>query len=147
MPLSSLVLQARRATQRSVKFIRWIRQSLRDQVTETPPWLDSANYTRCCELTASTPMHALVYGLAHGGPGKVVKSHKYYVDVLPSARASQSFPRSNSPALREFPLGPGGRRHRSEPGDEVQWELLDRGELRLVRLTTPPPSAKSKAKK
>jgi hypothetical protein len=33
-PLSTLVLQARRATQRSVKFIRWIRQSLRDQVTE-----------------------------------------------------------------------------------------------------------------
>jgi len=34
-----------------------------------------------------------------------------------------------------------------EPGDEVQWELLDRGELHLVRLTTPPPAAKSKAKK
>jgi hypothetical protein len=34
-----------------------------------------------------------------------------------------------------------------EPGDEVQWELLDRGELHLVRLTTRPPAAKSKAKK
>ncbi len=34
-----------------------------------------------------------------------------------------------------------------EPGDEVQWELLDRGELHLVRLTPPPPAAKSKAKK
>jgi len=34
-----------------------------------------------------------------------------------------------------------------EPGDEVQWELLDRGELHLVRLTTPPSAAKSKAKK
>ena len=33
-PLSTMVLQARRATQRSVKFIRWIRQSLREQVTE-----------------------------------------------------------------------------------------------------------------
>jgi hypothetical protein len=33
-PLSTLVLQAQRATQRSVKFIRWIRQSIRDQVTE-----------------------------------------------------------------------------------------------------------------
>jgi hypothetical protein len=34
-----------------------------------------------------------------------------------------------------------------EPGDEVQWELLDRGELHLVRLTNPPPTAKSRAKK
>jgi len=34
-----------------------------------------------------------------------------------------------------------------EPGDEVQWELLDRGELHLVRLSNPPLSAKSKAKK
>lgn len=33
------------------------------------------------------------------------------------------------------------------PGDEVQWELLDRGELHLVRLNTPPVSAKSKSKK
>ena len=28
------------------------------------------------------------------------------------------------------------------PGDQVQWELLDRGELHLVRLHPPPPSAK-----
>ena len=34
-----------------------------------------------------------------------------------------------------------------EPGDEVQWELLDRGELHLVRLDTPPAKAKSRAKK
>ena len=34
-----------------------------------------------------------------------------------------------------------------EPGDEVQWELLERGELHLVRLTTSPPAAKSKVKK
>ena len=34
-----------------------------------------------------------------------------------------------------------------EPGDEVQWELLDRGELHLVRLTTRPPAAKSKSPK
>lgn len=34
-----------------------------------------------------------------------------------------------------------------EPGDEVQWELLDRGELHLVRSNTPPPSARSKSKK
>jgi hypothetical protein len=33
-----------------------------------------------------------------------------------------------------------------EPGDEVQWELLDRGELHLVRLTTRQPTTKSKAK-
>jgi hypothetical protein len=28
------------------------------------------------------------------------------------------------------------------PGDEVQWELLDRGELHLVRLSSSPPAAK-----
>lgn len=34
-----------------------------------------------------------------------------------------------------------------EPGDEVQWELLDRGELHLVRLKTTPPAAQSKSRK
>ena len=34
-PLSSLVLSAQRANQRSVKFIRWLRQSLCDHATET----------------------------------------------------------------------------------------------------------------
>ena len=33
-PISTLILQARRATQRSVKFIRWIRQSIRHRVAE-----------------------------------------------------------------------------------------------------------------
>jgi len=33
-PISSLVVQARRATQRSVKFVRWLRQALRHQLTE-----------------------------------------------------------------------------------------------------------------
>jgi hypothetical protein len=34
-----------------------------------------------------------------------------------------------------------------EPGEEVQWELLDRGELHLIRTTTPSPAAKSKVRK
>ena len=33
------------------------------------------------------------------------------------------------------------------PGDRVQWELLDRGELHLVRLEPPPPSTKRRAPK
>lgn len=33
------------------------------------------------------------------------------------------------------------------PGDEVQWELLDRRELHLVRLQTPPPTTKRRAVK
>jgi hypothetical protein len=33
-PLSTLVLEARDATQRSVKFIRWLRQSIRDKLAE-----------------------------------------------------------------------------------------------------------------
>lgn len=32
-----------------------------------------------------------------------------------------------------------------EPGDEVQWELLDRGELHLVRLSPSLPAAKRRA--
>lgn len=31
-----------------------------------------------------------------------------------------------------------------EPGDAVQWELLDRGELHLVRLTPSAPAAQSR---
>ncbi len=31
-----------------------------------------------------------------------------------------------------------------EPGEELQWELLDRGELHLVRLNPPPPSTRKK---
>lgn len=33
------------------------------------------------------------------------------------------------------------------PGDNVQWELLDRGELHLVRLEPPPPITKRRATK
>lgn len=33
-PISALLIQARRATQRSVKFVRWVRQSIRDQTAE-----------------------------------------------------------------------------------------------------------------
>lgn len=33
-PISSLVLEARRATQRSVKFIRWLRHAIRDRLAE-----------------------------------------------------------------------------------------------------------------
>ena len=32
------------------------------------------------------------------------------------------------------------------PGDQVQWELLDRGELHLVRLDPPPPSTRHRAR-
>ena len=34
-----------------------------------------------------------------------------------------------------------------EPGEEVQWELLDRGELHLRRIQTPPVVAKTRARK
>jgi hypothetical protein len=34
-----------------------------------------------------------------------------------------------------------------EPGDRVQWELLDRGELHLVRLEPSPPIAEGRAPK
>ena len=34
-----------------------------------------------------------------------------------------------------------------EPGEVVQWELLDRGELHLIRPNTPAPSTKARARK
>ena len=34
-----------------------------------------------------------------------------------------------------------------EPGDAVQWELLDRGELHLVRLKAPAPTTRRRASK
>ena len=34
-----------------------------------------------------------------------------------------------------------------EAGEEVEWELLDRGELHLRRPSAPPPSTKAKARK
>jgi len=34
-----------------------------------------------------------------------------------------------------------------EPGEEVQWELLDRGELHLLRPQAPAPAAKGIARK
>lgn len=34
-----------------------------------------------------------------------------------------------------------------EPGEEVQWELLDRGELHLIRPNTPAPSIQARARK
>jgi hypothetical protein len=33
-----------------------------------------------------------------------------------------------------------------EPGEEVQWELLDRGELHLLRPNAPRPSTKARAR-
>ena len=33
-----------------------------------------------------------------------------------------------------------------EPGDEVQWELLDRGELHLLRPSPPPPTARRRTR-
>ena len=33
-----------------------------------------------------------------------------------------------------------------EPGETVQWELLDRGELHLLRPNTPKPQARQKSK-
>jgi hypothetical protein len=33
-----------------------------------------------------------------------------------------------------------------EPGEQVQWELLERSELHLVRLQAPPPAAKRPAR-
>ncbi len=33
------------------------------------------------------------------------------------------------------------------PGDHVQWELLDRGELHLLRLEPPPTTTKRRARK
>src|SRR6266446_3051779 len=88
----------------------------------------------------------LVYSLACRKPEKTsIRSHKMPTSYPLRVQAIRS--RGQNPRLYvSFPLALAVAIG-LEPGDEVQWELLDRGELHLLRLNPPALRAKSKARK
>ena len=57
--ISTLVTRARRATQRSVKFVRWVRQAIRDQAAEAVGCVPSygLNYTGKLGRKGTTKFH------------------------------------------------------------------------------------------
>src|SRR6266403_1764914 len=88
----------------------------------------------------------LVYSLAYDAPEKsILHSKKMQTSYPLRVQAIRS--RGQNPRMYvSFPLALAAAIG-LEPGDEVQWELLDRGELHLVRLNSPPATAKSKSGK
>jgi len=88
----------------------------------------------------------LVYSLAYDAPEKsILHSKKMQTSYPLRVQAIRS--RGQNPRLYvSFPLALAAAIG-LEPGDEVQWELLDRGELHLLRLNPPALRAKSKARK
>lgn len=69
-----------------------------------------------------------------------VKSVKY------SLKVQAIRPKGQTPKLYVyFPL-PLAAAIGLEPGEEVEWELLDRGELHLVRKVVPQPKARGRVK-
>jgi hypothetical protein len=88
----------------------------------------------------------LVYTLAYQMPVKSAKKAKKMETTYPlKIQAIRS--RGQQPRLYvSFPLALAAAIGLG-PGDQVQWELLDRSELHLVRLEAPPPAAKRQARK
>ena len=89
---------------------------------------------------------ALVYNLAYPCPEKTAMQQKKMESVYP-LRVQAIRSRGQNPRLYvSFPLALAAAIG-LEPGEEVQWELLDRGELHLVRPQPSPPSTKRRARK
>lgn len=66
--------------------------------------------------------------------------------VIYSLKVQAIRPKGQTPKLYVyFPL-PLAAAIGLEPGEEVQWELLDRGELHLVRRNVPPTKARARAR-
>lgn len=86
----------------------------------------------------------LVYILAVGMPAKNNKSKEKMPTTYPlkiqAIRTKGQQPRF----YVSFPLALAAAIG-LEPGESVQWELLDRGELHLVRSSTPAPTTKRRA--
>lgn len=87
----------------------------------------------------------LVYRLAPDMPPKTsVPSRKMNTSYPLRVQAIRS--RGQNPRLYvSFPLALAAAIG-LEPGEEVQWELLDRGELHLLRPNAPRPSTKARAR-
>src|SRR5947199_6061612 len=88
----------------------------------------------------------LVYRLAYETPEKsILHSKKMQTSYPLRVQAIRS--RGQNPRLYvSFPLALAAAIG-LEPGEEVQWELLDRGELHLLRLKAPPVVGKSRSRK
>ena len=88
----------------------------------------------------------LVYRLAYMIPAKTsIRSNKMPTSYPLRVQAIRS--RGQNPRLYvSFPLALAAAIG-LEPGEEVQWELLDRGELHLLRPNPTSPSTKSRASK
>ena len=86
----------------------------------------------------------LVYRLAYMIPAKTsIRSNNMRTSYPLRVQAIRS--RGQNPRLYvSFPLALAAAIG-LEPGEEVQWELLDRGELHLVRPKPTAPSTKSRA--
>jgi hypothetical protein len=89
---------------------------------------------------------ALAYRLADTGPAKTATQLRKMQTSYP-LRVQAIRSRGQNPRLYvSFPLALAAAIG-LEPGEEVQWELLNRGELHLVRPNRPAPSTKSKARR
>lgn len=87
----------------------------------------------------------LVYRLADAMPAKTAKSFNKMPTSYP-LRVQAIRSRGQNPRLYvSFPLALAAAIG-LEPGEAVQWELLDRGELHLLRSQTPPPTTKARAR-
>lgn len=87
----------------------------------------------------------LVYKLADAMPTKTtIRSNKMPTAYPLRVQAIRS--RGQNPRLYvSFPLALAAAIG-LEPGEAVQWELLDRGELHLLRSQTPPPTTQARAR-
>ena len=88
----------------------------------------------------------LVYRLAFTMPAKTAKPAKTMSTSYP-LRVQAIRSRGQNPRLYvSFPLALAAAIG-LEPGETVQWELLDRGELHLLRRHSPPPTTKARVRK
>ena len=88
----------------------------------------------------------LEYTLALTAPRKKTRPSKKMESIYP-LRVQAIRSRGQNPRLYvSFPLALAAAIG-LEPGEEVQWELLDRGELHLVRSHPTAPSTKARARK
>jgi len=84
----------------------------------------------------------LAYRLAHKSPAKSMENLTKYPLKVQAIR-----PKGQKPKLYVYFPIPLAAAIGLQPGEEVQWELLDRGELHLVRKHPPPVQARQRALK
>ena len=87
----------------------------------------------------------LVYNLAYNSQASFCRKVKKMQPTTYPLKVQAICSRGQKPRLYvSFPLALAAAIGLN-PGDQVQWELLDRGELHLVRLDPPPATAKRRS--